>query len=129
MAPFEPGRCVSQLTLELSGNILYHDMDAVVRIEVPFVDAHVIECDSNVQEYTIIDHDVTIRIPPGAISGEVKVWLEAAVMMYGPFQFDSNMQAISLILWLCLLEELSLQCLFEVILSPLSLKHITRQYL
>ena len=56
-------------------------------------------------EYEIKDHDITLRIPKGAVSKGKKIHFEIAVAMYGPFNFSTNAQPISPIVWLCLLEE------------------------
>ncbi|MCG8625377.1 MAG: hypothetical protein MJE68_25695, partial [Proteobacteria bacterium] len=59
----------------------------------------------NGREYTNVDHDITLRIPKGAIAEEEKVHFEIAVAMYGPLNFQEGTKLISPILWLCLLEE------------------------
>ena len=64
-----------------------------------------LECDCNGREYTNVDHDITLRIPKGAVAEGEKVHLEVAVTMYGPFNFPEDTKLISPILWLCLLEE------------------------
>ena len=74
-----------------------------------------IDCDG--REYTNIDHDITLRIPEGAVAEGEKVHFEVGVAMYGPFIFPENTQPISPILWLCLLEEdVELKKPFQVIL-------------
>ena len=64
-----------------------------------------LECDFNGREYTNVDHDITLRIPEGAVAEGEKVHFEIAVAMYGPFNFPEGTKVISPILWLCLLEE------------------------
>ena len=64
-----------------------------------------LECDCSGHEYTNVDHDITLRIPEGAVAEGEKIHFEVAVTMYGPFIFPENTQPISPILWLCLLEE------------------------
>jgi hypothetical protein len=55
---------------------------------VPFVgEVELITCDSRGGEYWNPDHDITIRIPPGAIPPGMAVQIEVAVILYGPFQF------------------------------------------
>ena len=56
-------------------------------------------------EYTNEDHDITLKIPEGAVAKGKKIHFEFAVAMYGPFNFSINTQPISPIVWLCLLEE------------------------
>ena len=63
------------------------------------------EVDCNGQVYTNEDHDITLRIPEGAVAEGEKVHFEIAVTMYGPFEFPENSKLISPILWLCLLEK------------------------
>ena len=72
---------------------------------VPFLDHQMLEVDCNGREYTNVDHDITLRIPEGAVAEGEKVHFEVGVAMYGPFIFPENTQPISPILWLCLLEE------------------------
>ena len=62
-------------------------------------------CGYNGMEYVIEDHDITLRIPEGAVAEGEKIHFEIAVTMYGPFNFSVNTQPISPIVWLCLLEE------------------------
>ena len=64
-----------------------------------------LECDFSGREYTNVDHDITLRIPEGAVAEGEKVHFEIAVAMYGPFIFPEGTKVISPILWLCLLEE------------------------
>ena len=84
---------------------------------VPFLDHQMLEIDCNGREYTNVDHDITLRIPKGAVAEGEKVHFEVGVAMYGPFIFPKNTQPISPILWLCLLEEdVELRKPFQVIL-------------
>ena len=71
----------------------------------PFLEHHILECDCNGHEYTNVEHDITLRIPEGAVAKGEKVHFEMGVTMYGSFIFPENTQPISPILWLCLLEE------------------------
>ena len=50
-------------------------------------------------------HDITLRIPEGAVTKGEKIHFEVGIAMYGPFIFPENMYPISPIIWLCLLEE------------------------
>ena len=85
--------------------------------KVPFLDHRMLECDCNGQECTNMDHDITVRIPEGAVAEGEKVHFEVGVAMYGPFIFPENTQPISPILWLCLLEEdAQLKKPFQIIL-------------
>ena len=64
-----------------------------------------------------MDHDITLRIPEGAVAEGEKIHFEVGVAMYGPFIFPDNTQPISPILWLCLLEEnVELRKPFQVVL-------------
>ena len=91
--------------------------EAETKAEVPFLDHQVLECDCNGKEYTNTEHDITLRIPEGAVAAGEKVHLEVGVAMFGPFNFPTNTQPISPILWLCLLEEnAQLKKPFQIIL-------------
>ena len=64
-----------------------------------------------------MDHDITVRIPEGAVAEGEKIHLEVGVAMYGPFIFPDNTQPISPILWLCLLNEnVEIKKHFQVVL-------------
>ena len=85
--------------------------------QVPFLDHRMLECDCNGREYTNVDHDITLRIPEGAVAEGEKIHVEIGVAMYGPFIFPENTQPISPILWLCILEEdVELKKPFQVVL-------------
>ena len=76
-----------------------------------------LDCDCNGRVYTNVDHDITLRIPEGAVTEGEMVHFEVGVAMYGPFIFPENTQPISPILWLCLLEgDVELKKPFQVIL-------------
>ncbi|MCG8626088.1 MAG: hypothetical protein MJE68_29335, partial [Proteobacteria bacterium] len=64
-----------------------------------------LEVDCAGQEHTNVDHDITLRIPEGAVAEGEKIHLEVGVAMYGPFTFPENTQPISPILWLHKLDE------------------------
>ena len=84
---------------------------------VPFLDHQMLECDCNGREYTNVDHDITLRIPEGAVAKGEKIHFEVGVAMYGPFHFPENTKPISPILWLCILEEgVELKKPFQIIL-------------
>jgi hypothetical protein len=84
---------------------------------VPFLDHQMLECDFNGREYTNVDHDITLRIPEGAVAEGEKIHFEVGVAMYGPFIFPDNTQPISPILWLCVLDEnVKLNKTLEIIL-------------
>ena len=84
---------------------------------VPFLDHRMLECDCARREYTNVDHDITLRIPEGAVAEGEKIHFEVGVTMYGPFVFPENTQPISLILWLCILEgDAQLKKPFQIVL-------------
>ena len=84
---------------------------------VPFLDHQILEVDCAGREYTNVDHDITLRIPEGAVAKGEKIHFEVGVTMYGPFTFPKNTQPISPILWLCILEEdTELKKPFQVVL-------------
>ena len=75
------------------------------------------ECSSKGREYTIEDHDLTLRIPEGAVAEDRLIHFEIGVTMYGPFILPNQTQPISPIVWLCILEEhVELKKPFELIL-------------
>ena len=75
---------------------------------VPFIgEVEILVCDSCGCEYWNSDHDITIRIPPGAIPAGLTLHIEVAVALYGPFQFPSGSHPISPILWLCVQEDIT----------------------
>ena len=80
---------------------------------IPFLHHTALECD---QEYTIQNHDITLRIPEGAVPLGKKIQLEAAVAMYGPFKFEKEPELISPTLWLCFKEGVTLNKPIHVIL-------------
>ena len=84
---------------------------------IPILNYQRLGCDCNELDYIIADHDITLRIPEGAVAEGEKVHFEVGVVMYGPFIFPENTQPISPILWLHLLEEdVKLNKHFELIL-------------
>lgn len=85
-----------------------HYQKAKINARIPFLHHEILECDSNGLVSTITEHDITLRIPTGAVTEGVTLHLEVAVAMYGPFSFDNcnvHRQPISPILWLCFLEQ------------------------
>ena len=99
--------------------------------EVPFLDYQMLECDYSGLRYTNVDHDITLRIPEGAVAKGEKIHFEVGIAMYGPFIFPKNTQPISPILWLCLLEEdIKLKKPFQVVLPHylIGLDHERIQY-
>ena len=93
-----------------------HFTEAKMRAGVPFLHHTILECDHHSQECTIQDHDITIRIPEGAVPTGKKIQFEIAVAMYGPFKFVKDTQPISPIIWLCFEEGVTLNKPFHVIL-------------
>ena len=83
---------------------------------MPFVHHHIVECTSDGQEYTSVEHDITLKIPKGAINKNQLIHFEIRVALYGPFNFPENTQPISPILWLCILEDVELRKPFQIIL-------------
>ena len=56
------------------------------------------------KEYTINDHDISVRFPFGAVAKGQTLQIEIGIAMYGPFKSTSR-QPISPIVWLCPLDE------------------------
>ena len=90
--------------------------EAEEQAQVPFLYHHLLECDYNALEYTIDDHDITLRIPMGAVAKGEKIHIEVGVTMYGPFTFPEKTQPISPIVWLCIQENIKLKKPFQLIL-------------
>ena len=79
--------------------------EAEIMAQVPFLFHKILAVDNSGVEYTIEDHDITLRFPGGCIAEGEKLQLEIGVAMYGPFKFVDDVQPISPILWLCPLDE------------------------
>ena len=76
---------------------------------VPFVqDVEYHTCDKNGATFSILDHDIEVTIPPGAIPDGVVAHIEMCVAMYGPFIFPKNHQQVSPVLWFCIKEDIDL---------------------
>ena len=102
--------------------------EAEKNAQVPFLHHQLFECDCNSQEYTIEEHDITLRIPEGAVSKGEKIHFEIDVAMHGPFTFHENMRPISPVVWLCILEEgVDLKKPFQLIL-PHFLTGLSREH-
>lgn len=85
---------------------------------VPFIGpTEVLKCDYNgIENYTLKDHGITIKIPKGAIPKGKVVHIELAVTLCGPFSFPNNTRPISPILWMCPQEKIEFKQPFEVTL-------------
>ena len=59
--------------------------------------------------FTCLDHDITIKVPPGAIHGRDQVEIEVGVLLHGPFVFPDGIKPISPILWICAKPEIKFQ--------------------
>ena len=59
------------------------------------------------KEYTINDHDISVRFPFGAVAKGQTLQIKIGIAMYGPFKSTSHdhFQPISPIVWLCPLDE------------------------
>ena len=73
--------------------------------KVPFIHHQILKCDHSGLERTIKDHGITLKVPKRAVAEGVEIHFEVAVAMYGPFKFSENVEPISPILWLCILEK------------------------
>ena len=87
-----------------------------------------LECSNSGLEYTIEDHDITLRITEGAVAPAKTVHFEMGVATYGPFIFPQDTRPISPILWLCPLEKDIILGKFQIILPHL-LSELTKQQL
>ena len=87
------------------------------------------ECGYSGLNYTIEDHDITLKIPEGAVEKNQIIHVEIGVSMYGCFIFPKNAHPISPIVWLCILEkDLKLNEKFHLIL-PHFLTGLSREKL
>ena len=92
-------------------------IEAENRAQIPFLHHQILECDSCGLEYTNVDHDITLKIPEGAVPQGKIIHFEVAIALYGAFAFPSNTQPISPILWLCIMEEdIELQKPFQIVI-------------
>lgn len=89
--------------------------EAEEKTQVPFLYSHLLTCDNNGIEFSIAEHDITLRIPKGAVSAGTTIHLEIGVAMYGPFNFVKT-RPISPIFWLCIREDAHLQKPLQIIL-------------
>lgn len=92
--------------------------EAKKNAQVPFLHHQVLECGYDGMQHTIEEHDITLRIPEGAVAKGEKLHIEIGVAMYGPFIFPENTRPISPILWLCIVKEdnVALKKDFQIIL-------------
>ena len=93
-----------------------HFIEAEKLVQIPFLYHHLLECDYNGLEYTIEDHDITLKISTGAVAKGERVHIEIGVALYGPFTFPEKTQPISPIVWLCIQEDVELKKPFQLIL-------------
>ena len=88
-----------------------------------------LECDCSGLKYTIEDHDITLKVPEGAVENNETILIEIDVSMYGCFVFPKEFQPISPIVWLCILEkDTKLRKPFQLIL-PHFLTGLSREKL
>ena len=96
-------------------------------MSISFLGHCVLECDRHGLEYTNKEHDITVRIPEGAVADGETVHIEFAVAMYGPFHFPENTRPISPILWLCLMEKNAVLGKSPQIVLPHALDGLTKE--
>ena len=72
---------------------------------IHFLHHELLDCDHIGLNYVIENHDITLRIPEGAVAKGEMVHFELGVATYGPFIFPKSTQLISPILWIRVLEE------------------------
>ena len=71
--------------------------------DMPFLDPiEVIQCTCSGGRYTNKVHDVSLKIPSGAIPQGIAMKIEIGVTLSGPFLFPTNTRPISPIVWLCI---------------------------
>ena len=98
-----PTTVIGASTLDVKQSSCFNE--AKERAKVPFLHHQVLECGYDGIDFTIEDHDITVRIPEGAVAEGGKIHLEVGVATYGPFAFSENSRPISPILWLCILDK------------------------
>ena len=100
---------------ENSNQQTFHFSEAQKRAHIPFFHHRLMECDHTGLDYTVEEHDITLRIPEGAVTVGETIHLEIGVAMYGPFNFPENSIPVSPIVWLCIQEETA--CSFSEVVS------------
>ena len=81
-------------------------VDAEKNAGISFLERNQLQCDGSGLKFTFKNHDITVKIPEGALAIGEKIHVEVAVMpMYGPFQFLKGARLISPVVWLCPLEK------------------------
>ena len=106
-----------------------HFSKAEKKAHIPFIHHHLVECDCDGLHHTVKGHDITLRIPEGAVAKGETVHFEIGVAMYGPFNFPENTTSVSPIIWLCIQEKSTvLKKPFQLIL-PHFLTNLTRDRL
>ena len=71
----EDAKLKSSIESECMNNIF----EAEEKTQVPFLYSHLLTCDNNGLEFTIAEHDITLRIPKGAVSVGATIHLEIGV--------------------------------------------------
>ena len=71
------------------------------RAGVHFFYQRTLECDNAGLDHTIHGHNITIRIPEGAVPPGDKLLMKVGVTLFGPFTFPENFWPISPLLQLC----------------------------
>ena len=68
------------------------------------------------KDFICSDHDIEIRIPPGAVDSGLHVQIEVGVLLHGPFVFPDGVKPISPILWVCTKPVIEFQKPVEIVL-------------
>ncbi len=61
-----------------------------------------LQCTSSGAELHSDEHDIHIKIPPGAIPNGETLSIQVGVVPFGPFNFPEGMVPVSPIVWLCI---------------------------
>ncbi len=61
-----------------------------------------LQCTSSGAELHSNEHDIHIKIPPGAIPDGETLSIQVGVVSFGPFNFPEGMVPVSPIIWLCI---------------------------
>ena len=105
--------CMHAFTASAENNPLSR---AVAEDQLHLIHHTTLDCSHNGLEHTINEHNITLRVPEGAIDIGDEIYFEVAVLIFGPFTFPNNTRPVSPILWLCPSEDYRMKKPFKIIL-------------
>ena len=98
---------------KITENSIYHQCTSLEFLADPLQSFTVT---STGKDFIRSDHDIAIRIPPGAVYSGVHVQIEVGVLLHGPFVFPDGVKPISPILWVCTKPVIEFQKPVEIVL-------------